>query len=917
MEGSSRGWRLSFVRARAVLRQWRRARVGETGSAVTPSSSPVPLHRPSIHLHVKMPARGEAPIQVTGFYRRPGFSTAGAAAQVKLNHYKVTKLPTGTIYQYDVTIGSDDASPAVRRKVWSAPSVQEEFGEKKVIFDGRKIAYSLGPLPFGNDFTKDVDLSAGAEKAGGDAKGKDRKNVFKVRVKYTNQINLEVLQRFVENKWGKDESVLQAINLLDNLLRQTPARLFKSVGRNFFQGGRARPLAGGVEAWKGIFQSVRPTLGCLTVNVDTATTVFWSGGITLVDLSVLILGRRGPQDLQRMSDRDMKLLNRELKGVGFFVKHRGEKAEGISQKIKRVLPTNSQTTKFQLGADRDTGAGGTESTLSAYFLQKYNKRLAHPTLPILETMRKEKIPMELCFTTPSQKYLRKLNERQTSDMIKITCTRPNERGSEIRQNVQDLGWERDGYLKEYGMGIAGEMMVSEARVLPAPKIVYGKASREAVVQPRDGKWNLQGKKMFEAKLTKGWGVLVFDSPNRLPQQAVQNFCRQFVTVAVDMGLTFGNKTPPIAYANPQGSIQQEITNIWRAAGNAVNARPDMLVFVVPSAGAELYGEIKRVCDIELGVASQVLQGKHVMQAKPQYCANVVMKWNCKLGGVNVVLGPGGLPLDAKEPTILLGADVSHPSPGSSKPSFATVTGSTDLQATKYAAVSRTQARRQELVGEMKAMVTSLLRSFYKNTKQKPKRVLYFRDGVSEGQFKQVMDTEIQDIIEACNGLEAGYRPKITVCIVQKRHHTRFFPSSQNATDRNGNAVPGTLVDRTVTHPSEFDFFLVAHTALQGTARPTHYHVIHDENKFSVNHFQTLVYNMSYVYARSTTSVSLVPVVYYAHLASARVRYHDTSSDYSETETTVSSGHGSGEKEDAEVTALPPIKGDLAQVMYFM
>ncbi len=37
---------------------------------------------------------------------------------------------------------------------------------------------------------------------------------------------------------------------------------------------------------------------------------------------------------------------------------------------------------------------------------------------------------------------------------------------------------------------------------------------------------------------------------------------------------------------------------------------------------------------------------------------------------------------------------------------------------------------------------------------------------------------------------ADYAPPITFMVVQKRHHTRFFPSSPQAGDRSGNIPPG-------------------------------------------------------------------------------------------------------------------------------
>jgi eukaryotic translation initiation factor 2C len=136
----------------------------------------------------------------------------------------------------------------------------------------------------------------------------------------------------------------------------------------------------------------------------------------------------------------------------------------------------------------------------------------------------------------------------------------------------------------------------------------------------------------------------------------------------------------------------------------------------------------------------------------------------------------------------------------------------------------------------------------KQTNQAPKRIIFYRDGVSEGQFKQVLEKElplvkgmsgtlsvntsrllIQSSSAACK--EMNINPKITVIIVGKRHHVRFFPSP-NVADRSGNCPAGTVVDRDVVHPTEFDFYLQSHGGLLGTSRPAHYSVLHDENGFS-------------------------------------------------------------------------------------
>lgn len=45
---------------------------------------------------------------------------------------------------------------------------------------------------------------------------------------------------------------------------------------------------------------------------------------------------------------------------------------------------------------------------------------------------------------------------------------------------------------------------------------------------------------------------------------------------------------------------------------------------------------------------------------------------------------------------------------------------------------------------------------------------------------------------------------------------RFFANDLRDTDRSGNLPAGTVVDRTVTHPFAFDFYLQAHAGLVGT-----------------------------------------------------------------------------------------------------
>lgn len=91
--------------------------------------------------------------------------------------------------------------------------------------------------------------------------------------------------------------------------------------------------------------------------------------------------------------------------------------------------------------------------------------------------------------------------------------------------------------------------------------------------------------------------------------------------------------------------------------------------------------------------------------------------------------------------------------------------------------------------------------------------------------------------EACR--ELNMSPKITLIVVGKRHHIRYsclppsqihlniffrslFPEEQ--ADKSGNCPAGTVADRGIAHPTEFDFYLQSHGGLLGTSRPAHYSV---------------------------------------------------------------------------------------------
>ena len=133
--------------------------------------------------------------------------------------------------------------------------------------------------------------------------------------------------------------------------------------------------------------------------------------------------------------------------------------------------------------------------------------------------------------------------------------------------------------------------------------------------------------------------------------------------------------------------------------------------------------------------------------------------------------------------MFFGADVTHQIGDGL--SIAAVVGSLDLNFTNYGVRlseqyhEKNNKKSKEIITDLNQMAYLLINSFKKRNKCLPTRIVFYRDGVDEGQFQNVNDTELKALKDACSRIEVGYSPLITLIIVQKRHSIRFFPIEEN------------------------------------------------------------------------------------------------------------------------------------------
>jgi eukaryotic translation initiation factor 2C len=103
------------------------------------------------------------------------------------------------------------------------------------------------------------------------------------------------------------------------------------------------------------------------------------------------------------------------------------------------------------------------------------------------------------------------------------------------------------------------------------------------------------------------------------------------------------------------------------------------------------------------------------------------------------------------------------------------------------------------------MTRELLQHYAKRNPESPApfKVLFYRDGVSDGMFGEVVMTEVKALKRAFESCNLHFMPQLTFMIVSKRHHIRFFPNSLLEADRSGNVMAGTVVDTGKNGNGEF------------------------------------------------------------------------------------------------------------------
>ncbi|KAJ3205805.1 argonaute 1 [Clydaea vesicula] len=806
---------------------------------------------------------------------RPNFGRLGRKITVIANLYKVS-IPDRDISRYDVVVKPDKVPKPLCRKIMEAWKNMDHSATLGWASKDRENAQYSKQL---------FDLK--------------NKRTFTLSIREIKPVNMAVLLEYLSPSPKAIEIPFEAVSCLEVLLRQSPGLRFTSnpAGRCFYSDKGVSQLPGGVNVHYGWYQSLRTSLGIqqqqytykeLLLNIDVVATAFYQQG-PLIDVITNFFGKRRIEDCQKLFTikNELRKLDKFITGLNIKISYRNTGRR--KYKVKGLAAQSVRDTKIRI--KEDDGVHEVTTTVLEFFRKTYNYNVKYPWLPaIVSGANNVQIPIECCVVLPNQRYVKKISEDQAADMIKVTAVFPQKRKERIQDGLNQLHGNNDErLLARWNVDINQNLKQVEARILDTPSLMFAKNKPQKVFN--NGSWKTQG--FAKPALLVSWSIALFGGafgrPGSRDFGVLDSFMNKLGNELASQGVEvlWPDTTEEMTVLEVRGDIRQTLVNAKKraaeigqkfAGAKRTNSRSvDLVLCVLPQArNTALYNEIKRIGETDLGLMTQCVVQRKVADQKGGYLGNLILKINAKLGGVNTYVSPSDIPLNtgSRIPTIVIGIDVTHPPAGVTNGiSIAAVVGSVDSGYAEYRCSVRVQAGRQEIVDDLHDMVIDLFEMFRERSKGVyPQRVIVYRDGVSEGQFSEVIFNELKSLKRAFVTLKMNKAPTVTFLSVNKRHHIRFFPANQKDGDKNGNVMPGTVIDTGIVHPYEFDFFLNSHPGLQVTFCMM-------KTDLTQIHCKTLLIN----YAISMLEVSIVPAAYYAHLVAARARAHVEKDDgYSDT-----------------------------------
>ncbi|BFZ18411.1 hypothetical protein BsWGS_21450 [Bradybaena similaris] len=507
--------------------------------------------------------------------------------------------------------------------------------------------------------------------------------------------------------------------------------------------------------------------------------------------------------------------------------------------------------------------GGVQMTYIDYFNQRYGLSIEDEDQPLLVVKPTERdrrrgerrnlyLVPELCTITGLSEEVRS-DFNVMKDLAIHTRVGPEVRLKTLEDFLKDINanskvmdilgpWQTK--FDASPLRIPARQFEPEKLTLRNPKGEITKISYD--IKDADWSRNMRNCRLLNAVSISQW-VLIY--PQKLFGPA-NDLADCLSRVGGGMGMRIAEPTRVELHNDRNDSYLQAIRQ---------NLTPNVqiIVAVAPNNKKDRYDAIKKCCCIDNPVPSQVVLQRTLAkkQGLMSVATKIAIQMNCKMGGE-----VWGVEIPMKF-AMIVGIDSYHDSANKGQ-SVGALVASLNKECTRYYSMTEDHPRGNDALNSLTTLLAVALRKYHDINKALPQKLVFYRDGVGDGQLEFVYKHECEQVHAAFSSVGGvDYKPNFAFIIVKKRINTRLFAHNNNQVS---NPPPGTLVDSRVTKPDWYDFFLVSQSVRQGTVSPTSYNVIYDKTGLQADHMQQLTYKLTHMYFNWQGTIRVPAPCQYAH-----------------------------------------------------
>lgn len=504
----------------------------------------------------------------------------------------------------------------------------------------------------------------------------------------------------------------------------------------------------------------------------------------------------------------------------------------------------------------------------------------HSNQPLLEAFPEketEKVFLlpELCVQTGITEEIRK--EKNTmSEALKNIKAAPQERLNAIIAGATDMQKDTppsSTAVKAWGCSLNTEPVEVNGRVLEPLQVAF----QEKKVYPvEEGNFTKLLRNGLQCAVKVDDWILLYPASDESVLDIWLRSLRDIAQVAFGMQM-----------ADPKRiKLENQLDELDEALQREVHQNSTQLVLMlIPNKDSpKVYQRFKRKMIADLPCISQVVKSETIRkrQSIAAVLSKVVLQINAKFSGPlwNITISKD-LEQDIIQeslkttPFSIVGLDVYRNNMGERT---LAMTATIDKSYSQYFSMSATLDKEEwqsSLLHEIQNLFRHALLCFAgangANHGILPDKIVVYRASVSSEDM-DLVSAEIQAMQEVLDvlvvkifGRKPEDRPKITFIAIARRGNMRIFAHDEKGAK---NPETGTVVDDPVLCASGIpSFYLISQAISKGSAIPSFYSVLLNENNFNMDVIQNLTYRLCLMFFNSASAVRVpAPVLYATKLA---------------------------------------------------